>query len=104
MNQDEIHEKINNESGYNTIFCINNVLNINEIAFTGKCFIYESPRDGFNGYMSDVFVNPTYLDLLKYSDEQIESTGDTDHCFLELVNVKMTLPNGIKQIELGLLS
>jgi hypothetical protein len=100
--QFEIHEKINNESGCFTSFEIENVLDVNEIAFTGKCFIYTQSICGFNGYISDVFENPTYLDLLKMADKQIEATGDTDHCFLEGVNINTTLPNGIKQLELRL--
>jgi hypothetical protein len=74
----------------------------NKIAFVGKCFIYSKPDGYFTDkcFVSEILTNPTYLDLLYVADEEIETTQDTHHVFLEGIHVIKQVNNDLHQVEL----
>ena len=63
--------------------------NLDEIAVEGNCVFIES-GDTFFGdgsrYESDVFYNPTWLDIAVLANEMIIATGDKHHVFFEGIN------------------
>lgn len=64
--------------------------NLDTIAMQGNCVFVDSGDDFFgNGesYESDVFYNPTWLDVAVIANEMILKTGDKHHCFLEGIYV-----------------
>ena len=76
----------------------------NEIAFNGRCIIYEKKDEYFreNGYISNILINPTYGDLLLEADKQIEATEDFHHVFFEGFSVKKQIGPDLYEIELCL--
>jgi hypothetical protein len=60
--------------------------NLDEIAIEGNCVFVET-GDTFYGdgssYESDVFYNPTWLDIAVLANEMIKTTQDMHHVFLE---------------------
>lgn len=70
----------------------------NETYLIGKCFVYEKE----DGYCSRMLINPTYLDILKITDEYIKHTGDYHHIFLEGIQVVKQTDVDTYQISLCL--
>jgi hypothetical protein len=77
---------------------------LDEIAFEGKCFIYQKP-DGFfsqNGYISPTLTNPTYRDIFALCDDIVETTGDYHHHFFEGVSNFRKINNNLYQFDVCL--
>jgi hypothetical protein len=74
----------------------------NEIAFNGSCFIFTKTDDLFcqYGYISEILINPTYLDLLLEAEKQIETTQDFNHIYFEGVQEIIKVNPNLYQIEL----
>ena len=77
-----------------------------EIAFNGKCFVYDKPDEFFSNkaFVSEILNNPTYMDLLKICDKQIEESNDFHHIFFEGIHIIKKISDNVTQIELILCS
>lgn len=89
-------------------YCIydenNNLINPDNIFIEGNVFLYEKP-DGFftdKGYCSKIINNPTYGDILLLTDDMIKHTEDTDHRFLEDINIIKKVDNNTYQLSVDL--
>ena len=52
--------------------------------------------------MSEILINPTYLDLLHVADKEIETTQDLEHIYFEGMHVMKQVNKELHQIELML--
>lgn len=79
-------ENIYNDN--NIIHCVwsfDDDINPTDIAYHGKCVVYQLKDDYFskNGFISSLLTNPTYIDLFIVAEQQITTTMDFHHIFLE---------------------
>ena len=89
----------------NVSYTIDKIEELDEIAVEGKCFVYFKPDNYFTdkGFVSNILTNPTWRDIMIIANDQIETTKDYHHRFLEGIDeVKIINENGLKQIELSL--
>lgn len=78
---------------------------IDDIAFEGKCIIYEKSSHLFGngeGFMSDILINPTNRQLMYIADKLIEKTEDYHHTFYEGLHIIKEISKDIYEAELML--
>jgi hypothetical protein len=64
--------------------------NLDEVAFEGRGIVVEHPDEFWGGkeaelYFSSILTNPTWLELCVIAEQQIRTTNDKHHVFLEAV-------------------
>jgi hypothetical protein len=66
----------------------NPIDNLDEVAFEGKCVLFQD-HDNFFGsgrsYISEELENPTWLQVSVEANKMIEVTGDDHHIYLESI-------------------
>ena len=58
------------------IFSLKNEYDLDDIAFDGNCYIYQSYDGCFvsHEYVSPLLINPTWRDIMKLTDIQMKTT------------------------------
>lgn len=90
---------------YTTEYCMYSCdEDLDEIAFEGKCFIYETADEYFKerGYISPVLINPTFRDIFALCDDIVETTGDYHHHFFEGVSNFRKINDNLYQFDVCL--
>ena len=78
--------------------------NLDEVPIKGKIkFIskYAWVQDGHENYESEVVESPTWLEICRFTEEMIKTTGDKHHIFLESVYVDR-MEGDIQVVELSM--